>query len=423
MRLASRTSLPSLRPRATSATSPTTATSATSATIATLASLVAMTSLLGIAGCTDDPIDPPAAEVGLNDVSVLFPLPPTPDAAAQLSLSSPGRGGPLLTSAQFAAIPVFADNPLPERAYDRWHIVAARIDPCFPDLGAIATNPAACRRQLRLVAQPLVDDGTGHTAADDASIHLLYDLPAADFDALVRAWLAVGTDQTRDHRATLGVHPTIAFEGLTGPTATTLRGLITQYAGGATLSQFTFVEGRGVAWEFGGLRVDNGNLNALPIHGIEDASGQVTASDTNGVFSVSPASADARAMDPLAGEFTPGPVGGGEVKLTASADAIATALRMTLTIDDPTQKNADTVDCAACHLATRARERAATLGASSSGFDHFTQDDYDLGLGDLGSAAASPQQQRAFGYNGTTAMWNQRVINESAAVAATLANW
>lgn len=376
---------------------------------------------LSLAACTEDPTDPPADAVGLNDVSVLFPLPATPDDAAQLTLASAGKGGPLLTEARFAAIPVFADNPLPERAYDRWRIVGARIDPCFPDLGALVANPSACRRQLRLVAQPLTSDVNG-VIVEDASIHLLYDLTPADFDALANAWLALGNDQTHDHRTTLGIHPLIANEGLTGATATAMRALVTTYAGEATLSQFTFVEGRGVAWEFGGLRVDGASQNALPIHGIEDASGQVTASDTTGVFSVSPASAEARAMDPLAGEYTAGPVGGGTVTLTATADAITAALRQTLTIDDPTQLNADTVDCAACHLATRARERARTLGASSDGLPRFAIDDFDLSLGDLGSAAASPQQQRAFGYNGRTAMWNQRVINESAAVADILAN-
>ncbi len=356
----------------------------------------------------------------MNDVSVLFPLPSTIEEAAQLSLASAGKGGPLLTEARFAAIPVFADNPLPERAYDRWRIVAARIDPCFPDLAVLVSNPAACRR-LRLVAQPLATDPLGAVVADDAAIHLLYDLSAADFDAMTVAWLAVATDQTRDPRTTLGIHPVIANEGLAGPTATTLREVaITTYAGAATLSQYTFVEGRGVAWEFGGLRVDGAGQNALPIHGIEDASGQVTVSDTDGVFGVSPASAEVRAMEPLAGEVTGGGVGGGEVTLTASAAAITAALRMTLTVDDPTLLNADTVDCASCHLATRARERARTLGASSAGLPRFAIAGFDLSLGDLGSAAASPQQQRAFGYNGREAMWNQRVVNESAAVAAAL---
>ncbi len=375
---------------------------------------------LSLVACTEDPIDPPVGAVGMNDVSVLFPLPSTIEEAAQLSLASAGEGGPLLTEARFAAIPVFADNPLPERAYDRWRIVAARIDPCFPDLAVLVSNPAACRRQLRLVAQPLATDPLGAVVADDAAIHLLYDLSAADFDAMTAAWLAVATDQTRDPRATLGIHPTIANEGLAGPTATTLREVVIRYAGAATLSQYTFVEGRGVAWEFGGLRVDGTGQNALPIHGIEDASGQVTVSDTNGVFGVSPASAEARAMEPLAGEVTGGGVGGGEVTLTASAAAITAALRMTLTVDDPTQLNADTVDCASCHLATRARERARTLGASSAGLPRFAIAGFDLSLGDLGSAAASPQQQRAFGYNGREAMWNQRVVNESAAVAAAL---
>jgi hypothetical protein len=375
-----------------------------------------------IAACTD-PAPGPAGTVGLNDVSVLFPLPSTIDEPAALGLATAGNGGPLLAADRFAAIPVFADNPLPERAYDRWRIVSARIDPCFPDLGLLVTNPGACRRQLRLIAQPLTvgPPGIGGVVAEDAAIHLLYDLSAADFDAMRARWLAVGTDRTHDGATPLGVHPEIAAQGLAGPIATELRAIITRYAGPATLTQFTFLEGRGVAWEFGGRRVEGAALNALAIHGIGDASGQTTASDSTGIFSVSPASAEATALAPLAGEFVGGSIGGGEVKLTAPADQIAAALRTTLAIDDPTRFNADTLDCASCHLASRARERAATLGASSSGMAHFAVDGFDLGLVGLDSVKTSPQQQRAFGYFDGRPVWNQRTVNESAAVAAALA--
>ena len=111
----------------------------------------------------------------------------------------------------------------------------------------------------------------------------------------------------------------------------------------------------------------------------------------------------------------------GNPHLTASSSDIAKAMQSTFDLETPAKFNADTLDCSTCHLAGRARERAISLGASQSGLTHFTDDPFDLDLTIDDSFKQSPQQQRAFGFRGTDAVWNQRVINESAAVAAQLA--
>jgi hypothetical protein len=369
-----------------------------------------------VTSCTTTP-SPGPTTIGLADVSVLLPLPASDADPSTLRLDTPGNGGALLPKAMFDAIPVFADNPLPERAYANWRIVSARIDPCFPDLALLVTNPAACRRQLRLVAQPIVPiEGDGPVGFSDNAIHLLYDLSEPEFTAMATRWLAV---RSTDPTAPLGVHPTIRTQGLAGAVATELRATIAAYAGAATLSQFTFLEGRGVAWEFGGFKLAGGALQPIAIHGA-DATSQVTTSDETGQFGITPPSPEASGLEPLRGERVPdGSIGGGTVVLTADPAAIHTAMQLTLDVDNPAKQfNPDTLDCASCHVASRARSRATGLGATTDGLAAFTADGFDLELVLSTGLQSSPQQQRAFGYNGDQAVWNQRTVNESAAVAA-----
>jgi hypothetical protein len=381
--------------------------------------------LLAALGCTTDHPTPGAAALGLADVSVLFPLPTSLTDPALLRLDSPGNGGPLLTQARFDALPVFHVNAPGGTSYADWRIVAARLDPCFPSLALLTTNPAACRRQVRLIAQPMgpaADGSGGPIAAQDAAIHLLYDLSEAEFATLAARWIAVRTPRSSDPARALGVHVEIAAEGNAGPIATELRATILAHAGTATLSQLTFMEGRGVAWAFGGLRIINGQATPIAIHGT-GATDQTTTSDNIGIFNFQPASPEGTAMLSIAGEFVPDPngnIGGGTVKLTAPPAALQAALTQSLAFDDPTQLDADTADCAGCHAATRARARAATLGASADALPRFALAPYNLGIDAQAPFVTSMLQQRAFGYNGTFAIWNQRVVNESAAVAAEL---
>jgi hypothetical protein len=137
-------------------------------------------------------------------------------------------------------------------------VTAARIDPCFdqPD-PATAT---ACTRQVRLVAQPYVD-GSYY----DASIHLFYTLDDAAFVKLLAALRAVriggnGPDS-------LGVHPAMAREGLSGPTATTVRTALLEACRLDRLTKFTLMAtGRSKNWFFHTLvREPDGAF--APLHG------------------------------------------------------------------------------------------------------------------------------------------------------------
>ena len=356
--------------------------------------------------------------IGSNDVSILMPL-PTIEAEIDdlLALSDPAVDGPLLPEAIFDQLAATLDSP---QAYAMLRVVALRIDPCFPSLSLLETNPAACRRQLRLVVQPLEPDPVLGAIAADETYHLFYDLDDATFGELAASLVALGTDATSSAATPLGVHPTITAEGLDGPTALAVRELVLGNAGPARLTQITNMQGFGVFWRFKGVTVSGGVLTPIVIDGLpDDATGQTNGADNLGVFDISPASATATQLQAaLAGTFIPdGGVGGGTVELQAPVGEIVAALQLSLDIDNPERGfDPESLDCVTCHVASRARVRAAGLGFPSDELVAFTNP-RDLSVVEEPAGDSAPMAMRMFGYDLTVPVLNQRVVNESAAVA------
>lgn len=375
------------------------------------------------------PLPVPEGPLGLNDVSILFPLPSRVSSPHTLLLSSAGKGGPLLSRADFDRIPVFAEDPRPELAYDTFHVVAMRVDPCFPDLAALTHDPASCRRQIRLVAQPLADGEADHpiTFAQDSAIHLLFDLDAEPFDALVGALVALRAGRAFDAGEVLDVHPVLRSEGEGGPLGAALRALILEHAGPATLSQYTFMRGdENFVWDFGGVRVRGEERTPIAIHGIEageatDPRRQIIAFDFEPV-AVTPATAHSRSIEVLFGARRFDDLempGEGEFYFPGTPDEQRAAIAAALRIENPDELHPENVDCASCHVAgpVRARFEAATSPATD--LPRF-RSGFDLTLSTAPAFVGQPNRVRAFGYFHETPVLSQRTVNESAAVATAL---
>lgn len=390
---------------------------------------------LGASACTDgaqhdDDVPPSAKHVGLTDVSVLFPLPTAiSDAAQLLGLASPGNGGALLSTALFTQIEVFGGAAHAPTAYENWRIVAARIDPCFPDLAELTHNPSKCRRQLRLTAQPVIAEPESGGPADgkaythDAAIHLFYEFSEPVFREIATQWLALGDAKTHDPQTRLDIHPRMAAEGLNGVTAKGFAQLISKFAGDASLVQVAAMQGRSVAWQFVSLRRTGATLAPLEIPLVPESNGQSLTANENGLFDIQPPTTVSMQLEPLVGTFVAEGVGGGNVRFDASKADLARAMQVSATIDDPTsQFHPGTLDCATCHVATRARKRAATAGVDEKNLTTY-QNSRDLTLVTPAALANSPQQVRAFGYRDRTQVLSQRVVNESAAVADALTTY
>jgi hypothetical protein len=146
-----------------------------------------------------------------------------------------------------------------------------------------------------------------------------------------------------------------------------------------------------------------------------------TDPNTIGPFDANADSTTLSNLRPLGGTvLMQGDDGPGKVGFTATAAQIQQALALSLQVDDPFSGfNANTLDCSACHTAGRAREFAMMKGYDDiAGLPLYTNAKRNLTV--PGSSLGIISHQRALGYFGTSVVINQRVVNESAAVADAL---
>lgn len=359
-------------------------------------------------GATDGGFD-------LNDVSFLFPL-PSPGQESQLPAMTPG----LLPRALYGGLPVLVEGADPETLEGSLRIIAARVDPCFP--GTAPPAAPSCLRQVRLVAQPvhpaLPDAGLGLAeTTDDATVHLFYTLSEADF-AQLKGRLA-GLRSLAAHRTDgepLGVHPVMKSEGLTGPYAVAVKSLITDFCSEARLSRVAFmaVSGEGRVWRFGAFNLVAGVL-------VDDTIPRLGALKTQGVQDQGSVEFRATELLPtVAGDDLDVLLSESELRLTDER-TLNRALTSALMKEHPERSSPKTVDCASCHVATRARSHAElSRHVDTKGWaDHF-QGEERFDLRRMDGAGDDPRALRAFGYFGNLTALSQRTINESAVVAATL---
>jgi hypothetical protein len=374
--------------------------------------------LANAAGCSNTTIKQQPArlvgELGMNDVSILFPLPDSGRLDDLLAADTQAAHGELLPRSWFSQVPDLLGTDDAEAQYARLRVVSVRFDPCFPSL-QLGPSPN-CRFQVRLVLSPLQDDA-GEVRAQDAAVHLFYELSAPEFSELLGALLeakrqAAPTEPT----APLSVQPTLAAEGLSGPFAQRLRALLIEHVGASRLSRMTFttVSEAGNSWSFGGFDLVDGEL--IPV-GI--ASSDITLQ----VF-------ENTASDPLdfAGGVSP-PLPSPSESLNPLYDsAIASNLsepelwplyEALLRIENPERHSPESVDCVSCHTAGPARgwvERHAPFAERTSELRYASS----FELGDYPAIDDTTRVLRAFGYDGARHAISQRVVNDSAAVASYL---
>lgn len=347
----------------------------------------------------------------LNDVSWLIPLPSPGQHAQLLGFTAAGSKGPLLPRRHYDALPGLVANQDAASLYPKFRIISARLDPCFPK-----EPMSGCIKQLRLVAQPVVVKDF-KTSTEDATIHLFYELDDTDFDeakSSVRQLreLAAGATDGRP----LDVHPVMRAQGLSGAYATTLHAMLTRLCGEQNLTRIAFMQlvQEDVAWNFGALNVVNGALAADPIPRLTNLTRQGVQEFGNTDFrsgQLQPA-ASGDQLSVLLSES--------ELRLTDTRTydrAISSALQL----EHPARTNPLTVDCASCHVASRAlsnarRERTVDLTAHVDRYPANPR--FDLRRVD--AVGDDPRALRSFGYFGDQSALSQRTINESAEVAEAL---
>lgn len=342
----------------------------------------------------------------LNDVSFLFPLPASPaDRGDLLAMSDAGGRGELLPVAVFDELPAPLHG-LREVGLADLHVVSARVDPCF-----VSRTDGPCRSQVRLVVQPVRLD-TPTTRADDAAVHLFYDLDEAGFADVVAALdelrvLARGGTGCRP----LGVHPVMQAEGLRGPYALRLRQLILDGAGASNLVRVAVMQLQqpGSVWRFTAFDLAGDELVRLPVPRTDGPTQAFSLSDTEvnaGFLDPSPdGSLVPLLLDPTAIQ-------------SASPSTLAAAGAEAFAIENPGRHDTTDTDCVSCHVTRRALSNAlAVREFEPDDAPAYTNPRHDLSL--IGHTL-STGSQRAFGYFDSEPSIAPRVVYETAEVADAL---
>ncbi|MBC7398081.1 MAG: hypothetical protein H7333_11615, partial [Bdellovibrionales bacterium] len=124
-----------------------------------------------------------ASRFGLNDVTILLPLPPIGQIAELIAPAAMGSRGVLLAKDIYFRFPALDSSFDAQTLYDRdFKVIGIRIDPCFAE-GSSTT----CRKQIRLVWQP-VQEVVGATVTLDAALHTFYEFNDSEWNELVREW-------------------------------------------------------------------------------------------------------------------------------------------------------------------------------------------------------------------------------------------
>jgi len=365
---------------------------------------------------------PGLAQWGMNDVTIVYPLPSLPGEANELiSPQEPGLGGPWLPQKLYVRLPEINQGEAKNSTYRTLRVVAIRLDPCFRSVGT-------CLPQVRLVWQPITTSTYGSSSplgeleAKDATIHSFYTLEPAAFQALLNDYERLRKLSARDlSDEPLQVHPVLEEQGPDGPFAQGLRKLMGKYVGAKTLWRITAMKTfvGSDQWAFLGFNVSDGTAQDIVIPRTRGATEQGfrTSQLTQSDFS--------------SGVVTPAPQGGDNLMpilqnsrlLRADDPGLLSALGKAVTnIENPKIHTPETMDCVSCHAAQAAGsvlfQRIAGLGNLPQVMKGRFKS--DLPLQNLGQRQNNTHVLRALGYVDRDLVLSRRVINETANVAEKL---
>jgi hypothetical protein len=346
--------------------------------------------------------------LGLSDVTVLAPL-PTPDALATMLGAKE-----LVPLALGASIGQLVEQFAPEDTLGRLRVVCTRFDPCAPKPGG---DPHACIGEVRLVLQPLlVRDGV--VGAQDAAVHVFYDLDAATTrDVATRLAAMPGARAA----GPLGVSARLSPQG--GAYASKLDALVRELTspGHGELSRVTFlrnVDVKGNGWTFGGFDVHGGVATPLTIPRVGGSEQRVVVN--GGAWPFATSLSPAPSGDDTLGLLLDPPRLG--ILADASADGakqrVATGFAAALALENPTRHDATTADCASCHVAASARTFARQFAAQRALGPLPEGGAYPGGAAaDAAPATKAAETLRACGYVGDEPVISQRTVNDSVLAA------
>lgn len=343
--------------------------------------------------------------LGLNDVSVLLPLPKIEN---DIDLLLRPQDGFIPKEVLAQLEPLIMDDH--QDRIRSLKLIAFRIDPCFVE----SMGPAACRRQLRMVFQP-VSFYQNSALVFDAAVHAFFEFDDSSWNALLKDWTATLTDSATNK--TLQVHPVIKAQGLKGDLWKTYRHVLQKNCTAEKLVRITqsTVDRFGMTWDFSGFDISrDGSLTKLNIPRVNV---------TKQTFFSNPGD-----LKEFSAEITPLPEG--EDLLAAFFHASNRQapqsqweiVKKSFEFENPTRFNTANLDCVSCHMAQSLRLWGEVHFNDVAGNKDIRRLKFSSprSLDMSVKPFAITNRVRAFGYFFDEANISPRVINESALAADAL---
>lgn len=361
------------------------------------------------------PKGPISDTVATSDVSILVPLPDDAAGTGLLRAEAQGPLGELLPRRVLETDlgTTSLDFEGQGSGYDALRVVGVRLDPC----SARSAGTSCDKSEVRLVLQALTRDQAGRSAYSDGGVHLIYDVPPSDlFDMLLEV-LTAKNENGNLGSTSLGPHPILTSQGLSGPFAERLRTIVLRHVGATRLVKVTVFNHGNLdedAWTFAAVEKVGGSFVKASIGAHRSETSQtVVGSSATGELTNTRANAY-----PELGVDAVEPLVGGSHAAPGSPEALAlsTAFEAAVRVDNPTSHTTETTTCANCHLAEGARRIGEGLYAFHSPNVYRSPR--------TGLPVPAPRDERtsvtnlhAFGYLGRQVSISQRTANESEQVA------
>lgn len=356
----------------------------------------------------------------LNDVSYLMALPKK--AGAKTSLLKTKGLFPQSHSQYFEDFVMGPDRPNLNDFFEPLRVVSMRIDPCFKftDL-----KNEKCNSQLRLIWQPIMDEGKASVKALDAAVHGFFALSPNEFKALSKKLQDLKSKNQKSGIFTkhlpLAVHPAYANSSRAEDFHQELKDIITTFASEKNLVRFTFMKlaTTDIWWTFGGMdKNKDGTWSDLKIPRLDP-------SITKQEF-FNDAHDDGQGMK---GTIIPEPIDEKNNISTfitgwgLSEETMKRSIVSMNRIENPRIFHPANMDCVHCHITGPTRiwmesKHPQLLKKTQNAQDFYSSIPF-LGhnITNVTFNKKNNKSLRSFGYFGSAPSINQRVINESAAVA------
>ncbi len=385
-----------------------------------------------------------------HDVSVLFPLPPADKIQNMIGPQDSGNGGSLLPREAYDLFPFLVRFVKPDVLYkEQLKVVALRLDPCFQE-GKFTpqTHPEKCRKQVRIVWQPVLPAAMVSTTLD-TGLHTFHEFDDTSWAALIHDWKELTKlIDAGPIDGPLDIHPGLKKVGYDSAEWSAFKDTVLRHCGRANLVRIAGMMLNGpLMWVFrtfdlkletqanGSLGFTVSELEIPRLAGRTPPVAQAFVMDMESLAQleefqarVAPAPQDDRDWVSFIADSLGFKVDRQQdlARPARLEDDLKNLAGRALLFENPKLNNPGTLDCVSCHAAQTTRlwteKNAPLLGFNWDWQNLFKTTRYESSR-NLTNLSVNPLQTnrlRAFGYFEDEPQISQRVINETAEVLDTL---